>query len=118
MDIRGKIDINKVYMTVTEVAHFWDVPLEDIRYLGEEGELEICMIEEIPPRAQRLTEKQLSEYWEIRTSTLQKWRSLGCGPVYMKIGGKVFYRLEDIEQFEKSRTFYGSGHRMQAKGEK
>lgn len=43
MEARGKIDISKDYMTVSEVANLWDVPIEDIRYLGEEGELTICI---------------------------------------------------------------------------
>ncbi|MFI3241201.1 MAG: hypothetical protein R3Y43_01380 [Alphaproteobacteria bacterium] len=43
------MDITKEYMTITEVANLWDVPLEDIRYLGEEGELTIC-IRRIPMR--------------------------------------------------------------------
>lgn len=43
MEARCKIGITKDYMTVNEVANFWDVPIEDIRYLGEEGELTICI---------------------------------------------------------------------------
>lgn len=53
----------------------------------------------------RYTEDELSKYWQVKKGTLQKWRSLGIGPVYIKIGGKVFYRIEDIIEFEKSRTF-------------
>ncbi len=43
------IDIQKDYMSVNEVAKSWNVPIEDIRYLGEEGELTIC-IRRIPVR--------------------------------------------------------------------
>ena len=45
--MRADIEIKKEYLTVREVATFWRVPLEDIRYLGEEGQLEIC-IRKIP----------------------------------------------------------------------
>ena len=32
--------------------------------------------------------------------TLERWRWLGQGPRFLKIGGRVLYRLEDIEAFE------------------
>jgi len=32
--------------------------------------------------------------------TLERWRWLGRGPKYLKIGGRVVYRLEDIESYE------------------
>ncbi|MDZ4087167.1 MAG: hypothetical protein U1E69_10240 [Tabrizicola sp.] len=31
---------------------------------------------------------------------LQRWRSKGYGPTFMRIGGSIFYRMEDIEAFE------------------
>lgn len=37
------VDIDKNYLTVAQLAKEWGVPLEDIRYLGEEGELTICI---------------------------------------------------------------------------
>lgn len=49
----------------------------------------------------RFTEKELAEYWNMSSGTLANWRSLGCGPVFVKVGGKVVYRREDIERFEK-----------------
>ncbi|WP_420875543.1 helix-turn-helix transcriptional regulator, partial [Pseudemcibacter aquimaris] len=32
--------------------------------------------------------------------TLERWRWLGEGPAFMKLGGRVVYRVEDIEAFE------------------
>jgi hypothetical protein len=32
--------------------------------------------------------------------TLERWRWRGEGPPFIKIGGRVVYRLEDIEAFE------------------
>ena len=32
-------------------------------------------------------------------ATLSTWRSLGKGPKYVKIGGRVFYRLGDLDAF-------------------
>ena len=35
--------------------------------------------------------------------TLEQWRWKGVGPRYLKIGGRVLYRLEDIEEYEAAR---------------
>jgi hypothetical protein len=32
--------------------------------------------------------------------TLERWRFTGEGPQFVKLGGRVVYRLEDIEAFE------------------
>jgi hypothetical protein len=32
--------------------------------------------------------------------TLERWRWLGQGPAFLKIGGRVVYRLADIEAYE------------------
>ena len=34
--------------------------------------------------------------------SLQRWRSSGTGPVWMRIGGCIRYRFEDILAFEQS----------------
>ncbi|MBQ8038530.1 MAG: helix-turn-helix domain-containing protein [Lachnospiraceae bacterium] len=60
----------------------------------------------------RMTEKELSEHWGIKRNTLQKWRSLGTGPIYVKLGGKVVYPLEAIREYEKSRTFIAASERV------
>jgi predicted site-specific integrase-resolvase len=38
--------------------------------------------------------------WGISPRTLERWRWLGQGPIYLKLGGVVVYRMEDIEAFE------------------
>lgn len=47
-----------------------------------------------------LTEQMLAERWHCYTSRLQRWRAANTGPSYLKIGGKVLYRQEDIRAFE------------------
>jgi hypothetical protein len=47
-----------------------------------------------------LTQIELAQRWRISPRTLERWRWLGQGPRYLKIGGRVVYRLEDIEAFE------------------
>lgn len=48
-----------------------------------------------------LTQKELARHWTISHRTLERWRWAGEGPAYMKIGGRVVYRSEDILAFEK-----------------
>ena len=44
---------------------------------------------------------ELAERWTISHRTLERWRWAGEGPAYMKIGGRVVYRIADIEAFER-----------------
>ncbi|BDG74054.1 helix-turn-helix transcriptional regulator [Roseomonas fluvialis] len=48
----------------------------------------------------RLTQSELAKRWRISGRTLEKWRQTQAGPRHLKIGGRVVYRLEDIEAFE------------------
>jgi predicted site-specific integrase-resolvase len=50
-----------------------------------------------------LNQKQLAERWNVSPRTLERWRWLGQGPVYLKLGGRVIYRLDEIEKFEAER---------------
>lgn len=47
-----------------------------------------------------LTEELLAQRWLCSTSRLQHWRSKNQGPAYLKIGGRVLYRIADIQDFE------------------
>jgi hypothetical protein len=55
-----------------------------------------------------LNQIELSRRWSLSPRTLERWRWLHRGPRYLKIGGRVVYRLEDIEAFEAERTHKGS----------
>lgn len=50
-----------------------------------------------------LTPSSLASRWSIAPNTLKQWRWNGRGPLYVKIGGRVLYRLTDIEQFEEQK---------------
>jgi hypothetical protein len=41
----------------------------------------------------------------ISVRTLAKLRSKGGGPEFIRIGGKIFYPIEKIAEWERSRTF-------------
>jgi len=49
-----------------------------------------------------LNQADLARRWKISPRTLERWRWLGEGPRYLKLGGRVLYRVEDIEDFEQS----------------
>ena len=51
-----------------------------------------------------LNQIDLSRRWSISPRTLERWRWLQAGPQYLKIGGRVVYRLEDVESFEAAQT--------------
>ena len=47
-----------------------------------------------------LNQVRLARRWNLSPRTLERWRWLNQGPRYLKIGGRVVYRLEDVEAFE------------------
>lgn len=49
------------------------------------------------------TQKELARRWTLSHRTLERWRWAGQGPAFMKIGGRIVYRLEDILAHEKDR---------------
>ena len=59
---------------------------------------------EVPaePTRQLLTETMLADRWVCSVARLQRWRTVGEGPQYLKIVGKVLYRLKDIEAYEEA----------------
>lgn len=54
---------------------------------------------------QHLTQADLARRWRMSERTLEAWRPLNMGPPYLKIVGRVVYRLSDIESFEAVNIF-------------
>jgi hypothetical protein len=52
------------------------------------------------PPVTHLNQVELSRRWKLSPRTLERWRWQGVGPCYLKLRGRVAYRLEDIEAFE------------------
>ena len=44
-------------------------------------------------------EHQAADYLSVAVNTLRKWRSLGEGPAFVKLGRRVVYRLTDLERW-------------------
>jgi len=47
-----------------------------------------------------LSQDELSQRWQVSTHTLERWRSGGLGPKFLKLGNQVRYPLSDVEAFE------------------
>jgi hypothetical protein len=50
-----------------------------------------------------LNQIELAYRWRMSPRTLERWRWLKIGPAYLRIGGRIVYRLEDIQKFEADR---------------
>lgn len=51
-----------------------------------------------------LTTPELAERWHLSKGYLVNMRWAGEGPPYVKLGGRVLYRLGDILKYEEART--------------
>lgn len=49
------------------------------------------------------TPRQLAARWGMSEKTLERWRTLGTGPMYLKLGSRVMYPLASIAQHEHGR---------------
>jgi hypothetical protein len=47
-----------------------------------------------------LSQVELAARWNMSPRTLERWRWVGIGPRFLKLGGRVTYRLVDVEAFE------------------
>ncbi|WP_043743558.1 helix-turn-helix transcriptional regulator [Paramagnetospirillum magneticum] len=54
-----------------------------------------------------LCQKQLAKRWGISHRTLESWRYRGIGLPYLKLGGRIVYRIGDIEAYEAQQTHGG-----------
>jgi predicted site-specific integrase-resolvase len=47
-----------------------------------------------------MSQVELAQRWGISPRTLERWRWIGQGPKFLKLGGRVVYRAQDIENYE------------------
>ena len=52
-----------------------------------------------------MTPKEVAEFYKISEGTLRKHRIAGKGFKYVKIGGKVLYKEQDIENYIAQETY-------------
>ena len=63
-------------------------------------------------RVKHLNQRELADRWDVSDATLERWRSEGIGPVYLKLQGHVVYRLEDIEAYEAASLYRSTSERV------
>jgi hypothetical protein len=66
--------------------------------------------------AHHLNQTELARRWRMSKRTLERWRWLGQPPRFLKIGGRVVYRLEDIEAFEAKQLRQRTPRRCKSRG--
>ncbi|WP_243457503.1 helix-turn-helix transcriptional regulator [Ottowia testudinis] len=54
-----------------------------------------------PGERRVLSETELAQRWGLSPKTLQRWRSEGRGPRYLKLSKRVSYPVEAIVEFER-----------------
>ena len=55
---------------------------------------------QLSPSSQLLSTAQVSSLLNLRAATLKKWRVLGTGPKYLRVGKRtVRYRLAGVKRF-------------------
>ena len=47
-----------------------------------------------------ISQNELAQRWQVSESTLERWRSQRTGPMFLRLGGQVRYRITDVEAFE------------------
>jgi hypothetical protein len=47
-----------------------------------------------------IDQEEVAQRWSVSPRTLERWRWIGTGPRFLKVGGRVVYRIEDIEAYE------------------
>jgi excisionase family DNA binding protein len=63
-------------------------------------------------KSQLLTTKEAAEFLRLKPHTLENMRSDGKGPIFMKLGGRVFYHRADLK------TWLRESRRRSSRGEK
>ena len=46
-------------------------------------------------------QNELAKRWRLSGRTLERWRYEKRGPSWIRAGGRVLYRVTDIEEFER-----------------
>ena len=63
-----------------------------------------------------LNQRHLADRWDVSEATLERWRTEGIGPVFLKLQGRVLYRVEDVEALEVDSLRKSTSERVMAGG--
>lgn len=68
-------------------------------------------VDRLPKPAEWLNTNETADHLGLQPKTLANMRSLGTGPTFHKIGGKVWYLGQDIISYRSRRRYIASGVR-------
>ena len=60
-------------------------------------------------------QRDLARRLGLSPRTLEGWRWRGTGPRFVKAGGRVLYRLEDVEAFEETQLRQSTPRRSKSR---
>ena len=61
---------------------------------------------------QHINQQTLAERWQVSEATLERWRTQGIGPVFLKLHGRIVYREQDLEAYERQCLRYSTSNRV------
>jgi Helix-turn-helix domain len=61
------------------------------------------------------SQRDLARRLGLSPRTLEGWRWRGTGPRFVKAGGRVLYRLEDVEAFEETQLRQSTPRRSKSR---
>lgn len=65
-----------------------------------------------PHERRVLSETELAHRWGVSPKTLQRWRTEGRGPKYLKLSKRVTYPLDAITEYEYSALHVSTSERV------
>jgi hypothetical protein len=78
-----------------------DEPLPAATAVTARGEVAVPRDQHVDATPVRhLDQGALARRWRLSERTLERWRYEGIGPPYLKIGGRVVYRVADVAGYE------------------
>ena len=63
---------------------------------------------------QHLSTNELVERLRVSRSTLERWRTNGVGPPFIKVGSRVIYRIGDVEDWEQAHARRSTGQAIES----
>jgi hypothetical protein len=64
-------------------------------------------------QVRHLTQHDLAKRWDKSEATIERYRALGISPRFLKIGGRVLFREEDVLEYERNRLYEANALRAQ-----
>ena len=85
-----------------------------VRFLGRRVYLGVLVVL-VSACCQGMSSKRvriLGEELGVDRRTLERWRVSGIGPTYLKLNGRILYRLQDIEDYEEKSLYRSTSNRI------